>query len=316
MTLHSDKELFKDTLEVINKDANIYFDILEKDYYVCMILRYISEHQEELQAYFKGGTAVYKILEMHRFSEDIDLTVKVDENITDSQKSKKLKASALKYNLDGLTLLKEQSIVDIGSITGIYKYNSVFNIGNNPLHKAGKIQIESTSFTISEPTKDYTIEPLIYTLANDSQKLLLKEKFDVKPFNIKIVSLERMFIDKIFAIEYYFIRKRYMDTAKHLYDITILLENEVIKNLFKNDLELNNIIKCSRDEQKVRKGGIDERIKITDFSYFKLNFDKELLDTFNTMQFKYILNDKYKISIETVENALKIVYNIFKDKNL
>ena len=101
MTLHSDKELFKDTLEVINKDANIYFDILEKDYYVCMILRYISEHQEELQAYFKGGTAVYKILEMHRFSEDIDLTVKVDENITDSQKSKKLKASALKYNLDG-----------------------------------------------------------------------------------------------------------------------------------------------------------------------------------------------------------------------
>ncbi len=45
---------------------------------MCTILKNLSENQDELQAYFKGRTAIYKILDtMNRFSEDIDLTVKV-----------------------------------------------------------------------------------------------------------------------------------------------------------------------------------------------------------------------------------------------
>lgn len=69
----------------VNKRTGISNIILEKDYYVCLILQELASKQQELQAYFKGGTAVYKILShMNRFSEDIDLTVKVDKNTSNN----------------------------------------------------------------------------------------------------------------------------------------------------------------------------------------------------------------------------------------
>ncbi len=78
MTLHLDKINFRNLIDIINSRTGIDTDIIEKDYYVCTILKELSKNQNELQAYFKGGTAIYKILDtMNRFSEDIDLTVKV-----------------------------------------------------------------------------------------------------------------------------------------------------------------------------------------------------------------------------------------------
>ena len=78
MNLHLNKELFRDMIDTINTKTGVAIDIIEKDYYVCLILKELSKKQDEIKAYFKGGTAVYKILEnMNRFSEDIDLTVKV-----------------------------------------------------------------------------------------------------------------------------------------------------------------------------------------------------------------------------------------------
>lgn len=78
MNLHLNRELFKEFIDNLTTRSDINSDIIEKDYYVCTILKNLSENQDELQAYFKGRTAIYKILDtMNRFSEDIDLTVKV-----------------------------------------------------------------------------------------------------------------------------------------------------------------------------------------------------------------------------------------------
>ena len=74
------KEILEELILNINSRTGIRNDILEKDYYVCLVLKELASKQKELQSYFKGGTAVYKILDhMNRFSEDIDLTVKVNE---------------------------------------------------------------------------------------------------------------------------------------------------------------------------------------------------------------------------------------------
>ena len=105
------------------------------------------------------------------------------------------------------------------------------------MQRAGKIQIESTSFTVSEPTEKYYIEPLIYKLSNDDEKKILEEQFDITKIEIEIIKLERMFIDKIFAAEFYYIRNMYMDTAKHLYDISVLFNNNKIQKLLSNKYE-------------------------------------------------------------------------------
>ena len=285
MKLHLNKKLFRDIIDTLNTRTGIAIDIIEKDYYVCILLKELSKRQNELKAYFKGGTAIYKILNtMNRFSEDIDLTVKVLTEESNTRNKKRLKQSALGYNIEGLELIKEECIDNKGSITGMYRYNSVYSDSEIPLQRAGKIQVEATSFTVSEPTEKYYIESLIYKLANNSEKKILEEQFDVSKIEIEIIKLERMFIDKIFAAEFYYIRDMYMDTAKHIYDISILFYNEKIQNLLNNDEELNKLIKYKRQEEKARIGGIDENTQIKNFNYLKLNFSYSLIKEFENIK--------------------------------
>ena len=304
MLLHLNKFEFENFIEIIKEREDIDKDIIEKDYYVCLILKELSKRQDYLKSYFKGGTAVYKILDtMNRFSEDIDLTVKVLPEESNTRNKKRLKESALGYEIEGLELIKDECIDNKGSVTGVYQYTSVYEDSEIPLQRAGKIQVESTSFTVSEPTEKYYIEPLIYKLANNKEKKILEEQFDVTKIEIEIIKLE-----KIFAVEFYYIRNMYTDTAKHLYDISVLFNNDRIQKLLNDKDELNKLIDYKRQEEKVRIGGIDEKTAIKDFSYFKLEFSDSLIREFENMQNKYVLNDKYKFSIDQVKEILNKIH--------
>lgn len=310
MLFHLKEKDFKKFIEDISIRENIAVDVIEKDYYVCLVLKELAKKQNYLKAYFKGGTAAYKILDtMNRFSEDIDLTVKVLPEESNTRNKKRLKESALGYEIEGLELIKDECIDNKGSITGVFQYTSVYEDSDEiPLQRAGKIQVESTSFTVSEPIEKYYIEPLIYKLANDKEKKILEEQFEITKIEIEIIKLERMFIDKIFAAEFYYIRNMYMDTVKHLYDISVLFNNDRIQKLLNDKDELNKLIDYKRQEEKVRIGGIDEKTAIKDFSYFKLEFSDVLIREFENMQNKYVLNDKYKFSIVQVKEILNKIH--------
>ncbi len=99
-----------------------------------------------------------------------------------------------------------------------------------------------------------------------------------------------------------------MDTAKHLYDISVLFNNGKIQRLLNDRDELNKLIDYKRQEEKVRIGGIDEKTEIKNFNYFKLDFDDSLIKEFEKMQDKYVLNDKYKFSIDQVKKVLKEIH--------
>ena len=247
---------------------------------------------------------------MNRFSEDIDLTVRVNNNESNNSNKIRLKKSELDYKIKELELIEEETIDKKGSITSFYKYNSLFSL--NELFKSEKIQIESTSFTVSEPVSTYTIEPLIYKYASENEKKILEQKFNISKFDIKIIKLERIFIDKIFAAEFYYERKMYQDVAKHLYDISIMFKNENIKKLLKNKQELIKLINYKRKEEELRIGGISNTKKIIDFDYMKLNFDDDMIRAFNKMQNIYVLDEKSIITIDEVENTIKMLINVLR----
>ena len=74
MYLHQDKENFEQIILKINSETGIESGIIEKDYYVSLILQNLFDMVPNL--IFKGGTSLskcYKIID--RFSEDIDLTI-------------------------------------------------------------------------------------------------------------------------------------------------------------------------------------------------------------------------------------------------
>lgn len=73
MYLHKDhKELFRDIVQLTSERLHIAEDIIEKDYYVSMILGILAN--AKYTVVFKGGTSLSKAFGViDRFSEDIDI---------------------------------------------------------------------------------------------------------------------------------------------------------------------------------------------------------------------------------------------------
>jgi len=62
MKLHLDKDSFRTLFINESTLSKIRADIIEKDYFVTLLLLELSKKQETLKTYFKGGTALYKAL--------------------------------------------------------------------------------------------------------------------------------------------------------------------------------------------------------------------------------------------------------------
>ena len=73
MFLHNDPELFREVISATANEMQMTLPIVEKDYYVTMILKILSDKAPE--CVFKGGTSLSKCHHViDRFSEDIDIT--------------------------------------------------------------------------------------------------------------------------------------------------------------------------------------------------------------------------------------------------
>ena len=194
MKLHEDRYSFLALLNQIHDRSGVRLDILEKDYYVTLMLKELSEKQKTLPAYFKGGTALYKAQKsIRRFSEDIDLTVDV-ENCNSSQAKKRLEQATKKYNSLPRTSDKELEDDRKGSITTVYDYDPVVSVDDyDPLQRFRHVKVEATSFTVSEPFTTLFVEPELFTLADTEQKQILIAQFEVEPFPLKTIRLERVF---------------------------------------------------------------------------------------------------------------------------
>ncbi len=161
------------------------------------------------------------------------------------------------------------------------------------------------------------ISAIIYKLASPDRKRILSEEFEVKPFTILTQKLERIFVDKIFASEFYFERKLYFDVAKHVYDIAILLENEIILDLIRDKEVFQQMVGYKRKEERERLGGVLEEMMMRKFAYLsELEEDMEFAKSFELMQRTYVLDDKDQISFDSAISALKRVKEILTVFNL
>ncbi len=84
--LHENKMMFASAISQASTQFHVTQTIVEKDYYVTMILRELSDKLPFVV--FKGGTSLSKCHKViQRFSEDIDITI--DSNISQGQKKSK-----------------------------------------------------------------------------------------------------------------------------------------------------------------------------------------------------------------------------------
>lgn len=315
MKLHRDKYSFLNIIGIIHGVTGIREDILEKDYYVTLLLKELSEKQETLPAYFKGGTALYKAQKsIRRFSEDIDLTICID-NCSGSQAKKRLETATKKYISLPRTSRKELEDDRKGSITAVYDYMPLVTVDtDDPLQRFGYVKVEGTSFTVSEPFSTLEIEPVIYTYATEEQRSILREQFGVMPFPIKTIRLERIFADKIFAAEFYYERGMYFDVAKHIYDVSVMLDLQPIQDMLGNTGLFLEMSEYKRLEETRRTGSDLADRKFPDFKiFYDISDNTALKDAYQNMQKNYVFSEKDLLTFEFVISQWKKLQEVLND---
>ena len=308
MNLHTDKDAFQVLLSNIHERTGYRLDVLEKDYYVVLILKELAQMQKDgLAAYFKGGTALYKALKTtNRFSEDIDLSVDT-RDCSRTQNDKRLEKATKKYT--SLVRNSEEGKTNRSEVVAMYLYDPIVPYDkDDALQRFGKLKVEATSFTISEPTAPMTIAALIYDLATDEEKSILESNYDVAPFEIQTITVERIFIDKLFAAEAY-VRKsgeanRAFEAAKHIYDLTVMSEIASIISLCDNVILMQKLLKIRMDEEKERRDGIPG-INPNQFSFFtEAKLNSAVRGAYEIMQKQYVLRECDRIPFEKAMDAI------------
>lgn len=308
MKLHQDVNAFRVLLEQIHGRTEYRTDVLEKDYYVVLILNELAEKQRAgLPAYFKGGTALYKALRTtNRFSEDIDLSVDTRE-CSRSQNDRRLEQAAKKYTVLDRDVTAGRT--NRSEVISVYTYDPITSYDvNDTLQRFGKLKVEATSFTISEPVEQLEISPMIYDLATEDEKRILRDQYDVSPFFIMTITIERIFIDKLFAAEAYVRRsaeaQRAFEAAKHIYDLAVMSHHRKVDHLLSDEIQMKKLLDIRMEEETRRLDGISG-VNPAEFTFFSTAAENEAVKrAYSTMQAQYVLRHEDRIPYDSAVRVI------------
>ena len=236
--LHEDKELFKNAIDLASSQFGILPPIVEKDYYVTMVLRELSAHVPFIV--FKGGTSLSKCHKViKRFSEDIDITT--DTEISQGQKK------ALKEAIIDAAGALGMKIPNVGQTRSRRSYNRYIleypSVVQQPDEDISASVLLETSFAeVSFPTVILPVSSYVGQMIETEAPERLND-FMVEPFQMKIQRIDRTLIDKVFAICDYYMQGKIERHSRHIYDIHKLLA------LVRLDQNFTDLVKEVRSER-------------------------------------------------------------------
>lgn len=239
--LHKNSELFLQAINIVSQEKNILPEIIEKDYYVTLILKFLSEKIPFIV--FKGGTSLSKCHNIiKRFSEDIDIAI--DTEISKSQKKN------IKQSIIEVANFLELEITNIDETRSrnnynkyIFAYKSVLESENTFL-KSGVI-LETSYITISFPTEKKEVSSFIGNMMKTESPDFI-ETFGLSDFTMKTQCIERTFIDKVFALCDYYLQNKISSHSRHIYDIyKILPKINFDENFYKLIFDVREVRKIS-----------------------------------------------------------------------
>ena len=219
MFLHNDTREFKKIIENISSIKKIDPSFIEKDYYITMILKCLQLKCPNI--IFKGGTSLSKCFGIiNRFSEDIDISFK--EHIGGSKRNRlkntiiKSISNELKLPIINWDILHSNNNVN----KYIFEYKSVIE---SVVDISQSVNLEISLVLPSYPYINNTIDNYINKYSNKYNSNFYNEdminKYNLFPFNINCQTLERTFIDKLFAICDYYLLNKSTRLSRHLYDL-------------------------------------------------------------------------------------------------
>lgn len=222
--------------------VNLSEFIVEKDYWVTYLLKNLVKSEFANEFVFKGGTCLSKAYNLiERFSEDIDLLMLETEK-TQSKTQKEKRLVALREYIDSLEGLNcDKTNSKRAQLYAAFKF--IFpTVSTNITDSVGKEILLEPGFrggTVPEIEKK--------TITSYVEKLLdgKLEDYDTQPFEINVLSQERIFVEKVFALKEIYDKdngETLQTKTRHYYDIYKLLQTEEVQTLLTDKIKLENIV--------------------------------------------------------------------------
>lgn len=225
MNLHLNNEAFRELVEFAADFFGYEQSHVEKDYWVCKILKELAASDFSSNIYFKGGTSLSKAFGIiDRFSEDLDLFV-FSGNTNSSKQAEK----NLNRNISHLVIGNNKDMYQANlSKTGgdfrklAFTYDTHYeNVGLKE-----NLEVEIKCCTLEDksamyyPAQKRIITPIVteYLLRNRNMEVIARFLLDA--FEVKTIDPRRTLCDKISRLT----RLSYNDDfemliAKHIRDI-------------------------------------------------------------------------------------------------
>ena len=208
------KEQWKEIIETVASEEHRTTQMVEKDTIQSMILLGLSK--SEISFVFKGGTSLSKCYGLiDRFSEDIDLSMNCRPTESEKKKTKNI-ITGIGDDM-GFKLMNPDDIQSRHNYNKyVFEYESLFS--DIPL----ELIVETSFYQAVYPVEIHEVGSFIGKFCKQ-RNIELPIPFEAAFVNMQVQSLERTFIDKVFAICDYRIQDMQDRDSRHLYDIAKLL---------------------------------------------------------------------------------------------
>jgi hypothetical protein len=256
MNLHLDKDNFEGAIVAASDYFKIPEIFIEKDYWVTYALYRLFHSDIKNLIVFKGGTSLSKCYRViNRFSEDIDLVIAKSDEDTGNSLKKKLKSvtdiidhSILEHLVDDPNNNKKGTLRKI-----VYSYPRVGVKGNYGQVRES-IVLEVSHLGNFEPN---TVKPICTFIADfikSTTNLELITRFGLEDFEVKALSIERTFCEKIISLVRFSYSEHPLEDlsqkVRHTYDLHQLLQLEPIQE-FVNSPEFDSmLLQVGKDDDK------------------------------------------------------------------
>lgn len=227
MRLHQNKDDFMTLVSLVADYYGLQDYQVEKDYFVSVLLKELSEGSD-VPLVFKGGTSLskcYKVI--NRFSEDIDLALMTSDSVVSSGVRRSMKNFILSKIENSKMEIMNQDEIRSGRDFNTYKikFEKLFDSDEDVF---SHIVIETIVVYRPYPTTTVNVNNFITNYLIEMDRSDIIDSYALTPFKMLIQSIDRTFIDKLFAICDYHIHGKYERYSRHLYDLHMIWRSSLL----------------------------------------------------------------------------------------
>jgi hypothetical protein len=272
MILHKHNEDFQELINLTSRGLDIEEIYVEKDYFVVLALKSLSESKYKKNGIFKGGTSLSKAYNLiKRFSEDIDMAVVSDDG---KEAGPRHMVKKIEKALTTNELFTEDES-NIRTNKGgrlrqtVYNYPRITEEGDNGFGQvAPHIFIDVSRITPGLPFEERKISSYIHDFLEQTEQLEVIGKFELEPIQVNTLYIERTFVEKFSVVVKYASQAegseqpidRLKKGIRHIYDLHLLLQDERIQDFISgkksiDKLDFNHfLVRVLKDDLEGMKG--------------------------------------------------------------